>query len=784
MSNELEPIIRKIEKRSMARPGRVVVPIDQKTGKALSEAGMFERAQWVLKDVIFYEINVKESFDVNNARAAIAVFLTNERSDIEFRIRVRARPESAAGIAEALHDRELTPSEVLFKTIKNHLGALLEQSAKEGPASDIERISSNKRQWQAEIERVIAAKLKLDVDIIFVIPQPIIDTDVPIRVTAVPVTPNDAQHTEFPITVSVILARAQARAEDALPRADEERKRLIRDVVTKAFRDRLSLYQYWFRPGDVRNELAKALVEILARYAYSLKSLTIDPVEPPVSSEEQISDDVSWTGRLGRPIPFHIETRVRLLPTGAGIYHARKLPNRKEWIKAEVHAALQSAMHGRDFIDLTATAESEVHNTVHRRLNEQALSIGHDVDTFVASAGIPEKMWLKPVTIGIERREYKTKNDLVPAEFEIDLVVELPSLAPLEHLIQADKQKRVNDARDGANMSIRAAVVESATRAAARAMSQIEPSDYFSKYERWEMPVDDVPETGQQNYVRNQLVRAIRAELKTDFGINYCKVNPRRVDSRVAAIIRFLQSIGDINIDVDAVPSDSEGPHEVPKIKFVYFIGSVAPDQWATVIQRGEKPIPVDQLKTNLLDWSRAALRDRSTRELYGLASLQSSNLIVRKQVEDYVAQQASYHFGVVIGIKSINFERTKQDEVDGQINALPTLEREAQLKNLQRAIERFGNESDDETRIKYLRSRQEVLRGLIEKNPREEAEDFARLGRHETELNKIDGELQSTRRGHAKESILALGRPEKPAESEPAAPGSEEVKQPRDTSL
>src|SRR5262249_41154184 len=152
--------------------------------------------------------------------------------------------------------------------------------------------------------------------------------------------------------------------------------------------DRIQLFAYWFQPETCAGELGLALTTVLMRYAYGLKALTIDPVDPPVTAEEQIVDDVEWIGRLARPIPFHIESRVRMTQNGAGVYHARKQPNRRDWIKMEAHAALKSAMHGRDFIDLTAEAEREVHNTVHQRLNERARTIGHEVDTFVASAAI------------------------------------------------------------------------------------------------------------------------------------------------------------------------------------------------------------------------------------------------------------------------------------------------------------------------------------------------------------------------------------------------------------
>ena len=300
MSNELEPIIRRIENRAQVRPGRVAVAINQKTGKAVPEAGLLD---FLLKDLVLYEITVDEPVWVDNARAAIAVFLTNERSDLKFRIRVKVRRDAATAVAEALHDRELTPSQVLFKTVRDYLGGLLEHSAKHGPESVIERIALNGASWQAEIERVIASRLHLDAEIIFEMPRPIIDTDVIVRADDISVSPKDALHASFPITVSVILERAQSRVNDPLPRSEEDRQSLVRGVVTKTFRDGLSLYAYWFQPDEVKNELVKALVAVLARYAYALKSLSIDPIEAPVAAEQQIVDDAA--GRAGWAARFH-----------------------------------------------------------------------------------------------------------------------------------------------------------------------------------------------------------------------------------------------------------------------------------------------------------------------------------------------------------------------------------------------------------------------------------------------------------------------------------------------
>lgn len=796
MSQELEPIIRKIEKRSLAKPGKAVVAVDRKSGKAISDRGFIGLARNLLQDVVLYEITVDERYWIENARAAIAVFLTNERSQLAFRMRVLAPRADAIAIAEALHDYELSPSEVLFKTVRTHLGALLEKASRQGPESVVERIASNRPAWQAEIERVIASRLHLDAEIIFEFQRPIIDTDVSVRADAIQVLPKDAPHATFPITVSIVLERTQARANDPLPRSEEERQRLVRDVVSKAFRDRISLFTYWFQPETLANELAAALSEVLLRYAYVLKSLTVDPIVPPVAAEEQIVDDVSWTGRLARPIPFHIESKVRMTPTGAGAYHGLKLPNRKDWIKTEVQAALKSAMHGRDFIDLTPEAEREVHNTVHQRLNERARTIGHEVDTFVASAAIPEKIWLDPVTVEVDRREYKTKNDLVPAEFEISLVVRMPTLARLEQVIQAHRLTRSNNTDDGANTAIRNEIVESAIRAATRVMSQITPADYFSKYERWEVPGNDEEQVGQKNYVRNQLVRAIRAELATNFQIARCEVNPRRVDSRVATIIKLIQEIGDIEVEVDADPQDSSGPHEAAKVKLVYYVGSVAPDEWANVIQRGEKAFSKSSLTKDLEDWSREALADRTLNEIYGLALQRADNVVVRQQIESFVTQRFIYHYGASVGIKSIKSTYNKADQLAREIAALEVERKTKLLDKYKSYLNEIGKEEDEKLRRDYLRRRRGALQALIVGNTRKSDMDHDLLRQHELELAKVQSELNAANAETLPAPFLRLGPGEnsgnpKTGESRPDEPNDaddEAAKQPqrppRDTSL
>lgn len=786
MSDELEPIFRKIERRALARPGRTVVAINQKTGQALSEASLLESAiTHLMSDVVLYEITMDEWLWIDDASAAIAVFLTNERSDLPFRIRVKAAKQNATRIAEALHNREFSPAKVLFRIVRNYLDTLLEETARQGQQPLIARIAVNRPTWQAEVARVIASKLHLEAEVIFKTKAPIIDPGVSIRAEAIPVVPNDARHAAFPITVSVDLAQVQARSSDLLPLSGQERETLVRDVVTKAFRDHISLYIYWYQFDELKKRLSGALAEELGRYAYALKSLTIDPIVPPVPAEELIVADVSWSGRLARPIPFHVEAKVRMTTDGAGVYHARKL-NRKDWMKAEISPALELAMHGRDFIDLTAEAEREVHEAVHSRLKEHAHSIGHEVETFVASAAIPEKIWLKPTAVQVERREYKTENDLVPAEFEIDLVVELTTLSRLEELIQNHRLTRSNDPGDGANEAIRAAIIDSAVGAASRVMSQIEPAKYFSAYERWEVPGDDIVSDSGPNYVRNQLVRAITRQLKAEFLVGQCRVNPRRVDSRVAAILRHIQQIGDIEVTVKVEPSESTGEHDALDVTLNYYLGGIAPDNVANVIQRGDDPLPRDRLVKDLKDWSFEILKGRPRKELDNLSSHDQQSRAVQQAVESFIVERVKFHHGIIVGIKAITTGYSGVDGIKRSYKTLQLKEEEARIAGMERAILEIAAESDEEADRKFLRSRLEVLQRLIRDNPREEDEDFRLLDQHKEELNEIKEQLAAANKTMLSHPRLQLerSRGSQPPEEEQRPGPLKDVTPPRNTSL
>jgi len=675
----------------------------------------------------------------------------------------------------------------LRSIVNSYVVYLLEQPAHQGPESAVERIALNRASWEAELKRFIAQRLHLDVEIIFEIQPSVGSPDVSIRITDLQVSPRDALHTSFPLTGTVVLTRGDFRAAEPLPRSEQDQRTLAGEIVARTFRDRLTLFAYWYQPGQVKNELEKALGEVLVRFGYSLKRLLVDPITPPVASEELISDDIGWSGRLGRPIPFHIETKIMMMPDGAGLFHAKGMPSRRSWIKSQVQDALQAAMYGRDFINLTAEAEKSVHKAVEETLKERARTIGHDVATYVAKAAIPEQSWFGPSPVRVERREYKTKNPLVQAEFEIDLMLQLTSLEPFEPVIQAHRRNRPNDLEDGANDAIRATIAEAAATAAERAMSLIEPARYFAEYEQWDFTNGGGEQRKQENYVRDQLAAAVRTVLQVRFGISICQVDPRRVDQRGAEIITHLQNLGDITVVPEIEPDKSLGSDENVKIHITYHISGVVLSEWANVIQRGKAALTLELLSKDLLAASHTALSNRTPEELRRFASRFPSD--VRDEVQEFVAGKLSLYRGVMVGIKSAFLESSEADKIDRRIAAVPTAQKRAAMQRADRIIAEAASEGDDEAHRKYLRSRRERVQSLINSNPRETDEDFEKLDRHQKELKDINKELVDERRVIQDPlSNLRLagpaGRSDREGPEKPEEPKTTSGSEPRDSSL
>jgi hypothetical protein len=396
MNSELESVIRRILRRSDARPGRIVVAIIQKTGRALREGGLMKIARGLLTDVALYEIAVDEDCRINNAYVDVTDLRSNDPFRISFRVRVKARRENAVGVAEALHDIELTPSQVFFREVQNYLNALLEHSARQDLRSVEERIESNSFAWQAEIARMVADRFHLDIELVF-------DTS-------------------------------------------------------------------------------------------------------------------------------------------------------------------------------------------------------------------------------------------------------------------------------------------------------------------------------------------------------------RSVDSRATAILKSISNIGDIEVEVKVEPHHSQGSSDEVRIKLVYIIGGVVPDQLSNFLNLEDAPFPTEHLRKDLLNWSLEALRGRSALELYRLNQQLPASSILRREVETYVARLAGSHYGVAVSLKSIHRDNAEMDTMERAFSP-GSQERQAQLESFRRAIEELAIESDDESRRKYLRSRRESLwRSIQEANS--SGEDSQRL---EKELEAVGREAQAANKHSIRNRLLPL---------------------------
>lgn len=741
MADALQGIVRTHPERPPAQRGWLQVPIVRKTGRTASGNVI---GQWAMRQIgrlFYFEIKPDHLYRIDDARSVIDVFLTKEKEDIRFRMRVQAPREKVEQIAEALYDEDLSPAQVLFKRTREALTNLIEDSSFGGAETLVERIKREQGNWQRSIRTLLSGTIGLDVEIIFELPAVPFDTDISHQISMAGLKAKDAPHGELELTVSVVLERADRVPEEVLPRNEEELDRLFRTVVKRTFRDSVWLYDYWYRRGRVEQLLHDELDLAVRRHAHKVKSLRINPVTAPVKEEEQISLDVAWSGRLKRNIDFHVETRLSMTENGAGTYDAQGKVIRRDWLHEQVKDALFSAMHGKDFIDLDPDSEIDVRNAVHHHLNRMAERIGHRVDTFLASAVIPEKYWTERVTVSIPKDEYETKNALVKAEFEIDLVVQVASLADLASFIERSPPHHGDNENLGSNREIEREFTDIAKQAARRTMKAIEPQDYFSNFEQWAFPsVDNVLEeqTGQPPYVRDILVGEIQSALNSRFRLSCCEVTIRRVDERVGRVQKRLYSIPELSVDVEAAPAEHFGMDFMKAdVNARFSIGPIDAEAISLVLQRGEENLTEERFQTSLEDWSEEYLSSLGVEQIKDMRIHRDPE--GRAAFEQFIDARSKQHYGVGVQLISLKFGATDLDIAHQADKSLIVAKRVSDYREAAALLENHGGaNAGKQGQITALAERRKHLEKIIAENLRDSEEHRNNLSDDQEELEQV----------------------------------------------
>lgn len=758
--HELESLIRLVPAPTGAK-GCAHVRLD-KRGKAISGGGTLSAIARALPfggQTYLYEIKLDEPLEIYDSRQLLKAFLTNEETNVDFRVRVVARARNIEKIAESLHDASISPADIFFETINRAISSTLEKKLLNGPDSIAEHILSNREEWQSTIADRIQDLLGLETQIIFE------GTQVPrtrrIRVEAIAAHFRDAPHRNFPLTVTATFEPTGDRSHESFPQTQAKQTTFLRDVVLEACLNDLTLYDYWYNRQEIEDAIRLRLDRACRHFAYRSGEIVAEARDVPrITASEQIALGIPWTGHRNRTIDFHIDTMMTLNENGAGLFDSIGRPDRRAWLAEAGATALRSAMHGRDFYNLTQSEQDALEQKIRELLTIDASRIGHRVEPVVARVMLSENRWLDKQIMEVPAADYPLKNDLVSARISATIAVRFSNIRPLVNYV--DQQKTTTPATDYGE-EIGNCLKELVRKTIGIVMRETETNAYFATWEKWEFPFeeDDHVIAGNRNYVRNQLVHAIRKELGQRFTYESCDVRLHRDNGQLGEIIEHLQRMKTIALAGEVIPDDAESDAEFLPYSMLVKISDVQADQWANVLRRGIAHISPENLKTGLELAAREFLGGRLQQELeelnFGVRATPGAEA-TKHALETYVNNHMVRHYGLTCAIEGIEIKRSVTRQA---VDTHRGLRSRAILAEAQRARRQIENSAAvDDVTSGYEAARIKDLQQSIRNNPRRTDADLIAYNRDKREL---DSELEKLARREAQTfgRIASIAPPE-----------------------
>uniref|UniRef100_Q07JG0 Uncharacterized protein n=1 Tax=Rhodopseudomonas palustris (strain BisA53) TaxID=316055 RepID=Q07JG0_RHOP5 len=740
MTTGLEAILEPA-KDSRPRPRCVHVTVDPNDGRAVKSGRLIDRVANSFRTTVTYSLMLDEWVDIYDVDQVMKIFVTKEQAKIRLRLRVIARASRAEQIVGALCEPIRSPTEILFAVVGDAIRSLSDETQREGPDNLTQRIARDRSNWQRRIQQSIYDRIGFEAELIFELEAQV--NEFPeITVRHFDVRAKDAPHRTVSVSMHVMLEPTEERAHDPLPRSDREREERIRSVAVNTFRDEVLLYDCWFDRRKVESILGRAVDRAFKTTAHRARSVQLEPLTPPISREEKVACTIAWKGNAGRQIDFYVEAVLGIEPTGAGLFDSLHLKPRAEWLKDQARRALEIAMHGRDFFDLALADQAEVAARVETILRAAAAESGQSVDPVVAKVVLPENRWLDKQFLELAGEKFKTKNELGSAEFDILLEIQFRTIRPLVDFVRHhdDVARQANDF----NKAIEDTILGMVRKTTVSVMSQIEHTDYFAKWEKWDDPADATARTlpGEPNYVHNRLAFAIVSELRSRFAPALCIVRLRRVDKDVGEIIRAIMALGPMTVKLEIMPMGLTSNAQVMPVTTRFRPGFLDPSRVPEVIARGKAHLVREHILETLKSSERQFLDGLPANEIKsvrkGLAAPVDANdpRAMQTRLERHVSQQMIETYGFSIHVEDVDVGLTREEILRIGVQGFGTETQQALLEQGQKLIEESRSDPED------LRKLVKKLQAALQDNPLLTADDRNRYFLDESLLEGAEAKL------------------------------------------
>ncbi|WP_119944057.1 hypothetical protein [Neorhizobium sp. NCHU2750] len=550
------------------------------------------------------------------------LFTTRETVNFNLDLRVRTEGRHSAEIARRHFHESKGPEQLFYAFFGNEFRALLEQSARQQTGDIDRRIDENKEKWEPLLAEKLEARFGLGFEINFLIDKTVeqdkqIATEgaAPLHVAFV-----DRIDKDMPLRVDLRIRRHPvSKSNLALPRGETKLRNVLLEVIRKACAEELTLFDYWYRPAQMRQAIATRLAAYLDEYSYGVANLVVvrdEASRNPPPQSVKLEASVRWQDTRGYELEFRADAVARIAEDGAGLYDRSEQPERAAWFRATIADCLSQVLAGVAINDLGETQIAAYNDEVRQRISDRADGIGLKLDVFFASVFLPLHGWLKTRRVTVPEQDYRTAHPRIPGTFAMDMELRFETRAALEpFFIEYARQNGGQNSRVPDDDFIREKLAAAAREAAELVMQSTPAEIYFSNFigaARWNASMSESPDPGFGGVDNNLISAKLVSILENRYpGVTLVALHFHRIDRCVEDLRRLVAAVR--TVQFECVIKDrlfGDGGRD-RNIKGYVIIEGGSAERIVMMLNNDLHLIAPDRFKADLIQRLRVAVENR-----------------------------------------------------------------------------------------------------------------------------------------------------------------------------
>jgi hypothetical protein len=642
--NSLDKVIQEIDAKTrdqkvkaLASDEKIVI-IDKKKWKGIPKKPLLGG------DVTFYIVrNTNDPSNIAERQANsyyLTYFVTGEKLGISITYWASCDPGNEDQVVEAL---------CRGKTLGEALDQKIEKWIADFTKNDAAEFLDNYDAQLARLREYVKINVKKDVGINIEL-RLAFEKEAQLEPFAIPSFPMEVNVSDCDDTLDLLIKTA------LIVDPNNKVKAIFNDVkdarkwpeLVKRFKNEVKNYllhnitidQFSYELKDtVRDQLVAHLNSILIDYGRKVGYLSLStntvasarqlvPVKCKVECEVQKYSD-----------PIYVETTILMLPLNTARYKPNEGLKLQEWVESELEKIIKPLMLKKKYIDVLCDFE-DVAEEIKKQMQYEAKSIGYAVNQIVSLPNLEHLELKDNFDIAVNEKTFVTNDANVEVILSVSATAKISDFTKIQDYLKpkADIKKLMEQTIYG-EMS--------------KFLNDISPERYYMRFYSRGKDENGQPETTS---VQEELINAIKRELKERFGAEVTRITTNTHDTDIAKQFKKLYGIiGSFEVQVSSL-ADVEEP---VTFRGDFQVQGVEKNSWYTFQARQPEINDISQsiergLKARLSAFSKNDLQYTDPEYL----------TLIEEQINQWATENVVKQFGLNISISNLHRIRTQQENL------------------------------------------------------------------------------------------------------------------------